>query len=71
MDEIANKIIAILRYPSLVAEIVEKSRDELRKVRWEYAARKDRRRLPARIEVKGWKNAKCMSCTFMSISHAG
>ena len=40
VDEIANKIIAILRYPSLVAEIVERSRDELRKVRWEYAGEK-------------------------------
>jgi glycosyltransferase involved in cell wall biosynthesis len=40
VDEIANKIIAILRYPILVAEIVERSRDELRKVRWEYAAEK-------------------------------
>jgi glycosyltransferase involved in cell wall biosynthesis len=40
VNEIANKIIAILRYPILVAEIVEKSRDELRKVRWEYAAEK-------------------------------
>jgi glycosyltransferase involved in cell wall biosynthesis len=40
VNEIANKIIAILRYPILVAEIVERSRDELRKVRWEYAAEK-------------------------------
>ena len=40
VDEIANKIIAILRYPNLVAEIVEKSRDELRSIRWEYAAEK-------------------------------
>ena len=40
VDEIANKIIAILRYPNLVAEIVEKSRDELRSIRWEYAADK-------------------------------
>jgi glycosyltransferase involved in cell wall biosynthesis len=40
VDDIANKIIAILRYPVLVAEIVERSRDELRNVRWEYAAEK-------------------------------
>ena len=40
VDEIANKIIAVLRYPILVAEIVERSRDELRNVRWENAAEK-------------------------------
>jgi len=40
VNEIANKIIAILRYPILVAEIVEKTRDELRNIRWEYAAEK-------------------------------
>jgi glycosyltransferase involved in cell wall biosynthesis len=40
VDEIANKIIAILRYPSLVAEIVEKSREQLRSVHWEKAAEK-------------------------------
>lgn len=40
VNEIANKIIAILKYPNLVAEIVEKSREELRNVRWETAAEK-------------------------------
>jgi len=40
VNEIANKIIAILKYPSLVAEIVEKSREELHNVRWETAAEK-------------------------------
>jgi glycogen(starch) synthase len=40
VNEIANKIIAILKYPSLVAEIVEKSREELHTVRWETAAEK-------------------------------
>jgi len=40
VDEIANKIIAILKYPNLVAEIVEKSREELHNVRWETAAEK-------------------------------
>jgi len=40
VDDIANKIIAILRYPVLVGEIVEKTRDELRSIRWEYAAEK-------------------------------
>ena len=40
VDEIANKIIAILRYPSLVEEIVERSREQLRSVHWEKAAEK-------------------------------
>jgi glycogen(starch) synthase len=40
VNEIANKIIAILRYPNLVAEMVERSREELRKIRWEHAAEK-------------------------------
>ena len=40
VDEIANKIIAILRYPSLAEEIVERSREQLRSVHWEKAAEK-------------------------------
>jgi glycosyltransferase involved in cell wall biosynthesis len=40
VDEIANKIIAVLRYPPLVAEMIDKTRDELRSIRWEYAAEK-------------------------------
>ena len=40
VNEIANKIIAVLRYPRLVEEIIEKSREELRKFRWESAAEK-------------------------------
>jgi glycosyltransferase involved in cell wall biosynthesis len=40
VDEIANKIIAILRHPNLVAEIVERSREQLRSVHWEKAAEK-------------------------------
>ncbi len=40
VDEIANKIIAILKHPSLVAEIVERSREQLRSVHWKKAAGK-------------------------------
>jgi len=40
VDEIANKIIAILRHPSLTAEIVERSREQLRSIDWEKAAEK-------------------------------
>jgi glycogen synthase len=40
VDEIANKIIAILKYPSLAEEIVERSREQLRSVHWEKAAEK-------------------------------
>jgi glycosyltransferase involved in cell wall biosynthesis len=40
VDEIANKIIAILKHPSLVAEIVERSREQLRNVHWGKAAEK-------------------------------
>jgi len=40
VDEIANKIIAVLRYPSLVEEIVERSREQIQNVHWEKAAEK-------------------------------
>ncbi len=40
VDEIANKIIAVLRHPSLTAEIVERSREQLRSIHWEKAAEK-------------------------------
>jgi glycogen(starch) synthase len=40
VNEIANKIIAVLQYPILVEEIVEKSREEIHSVRWETAAEK-------------------------------
>ncbi len=40
VDEIANKIIAILRHASLAEEIVERSREQLRSVHWEKAAEK-------------------------------
>jgi len=40
VDEIANKIIAILRYPSLAGEIIEMSREQIRSVHWEKAAEK-------------------------------
>jgi glycosyltransferase involved in cell wall biosynthesis len=40
VDEIANKIIAVLRHPSLVEEIVDRSREQLRSVHWAKAAEK-------------------------------
>jgi glycosyltransferase involved in cell wall biosynthesis len=40
VDEIANKIIAILRHPRLVEEIVERSSEQLRSIHWEKAAEK-------------------------------
>jgi len=40
VKEMANKIIAILRYPILSGEIVERSREELKNIRWESAAEK-------------------------------
>jgi glycosyltransferase involved in cell wall biosynthesis len=40
VKEMANKIIAILKYPSLSDEIVERSREEVRNIRWEHAAEK-------------------------------
>jgi glycogen synthase len=40
VDEIANKIIAILRYPRLVEEIVERSREQLRNIHWKKAVEK-------------------------------
>jgi glycogen synthase len=40
IKEMANKIIAILRYPTLSDEIVERSREEIKNIRWETAAEK-------------------------------
>jgi glycogen(starch) synthase len=40
VKEMANKIIAILKYPALSAEIVERSREEIKNIRWEIAAEK-------------------------------
>ena len=38
VNEMANKIIAILKYPVLAAEIVARSREDLKNIRWENAA---------------------------------
>ena len=38
VNEMANKIIAILKYPVLAAEIVARSREDLRNIHWENAA---------------------------------
>jgi hypothetical protein len=35
-----NKIVAILKFPALAGEIIERSREELRNIRWERAAEK-------------------------------
>jgi glycosyltransferase involved in cell wall biosynthesis len=40
VKEMANKIIAVLKHPTLSAEIVERSREEVRTIRWENAAGK-------------------------------
>ena len=40
VKEMANKIIAILKHPVLSDEIVERSREEVRNIRWENAAEK-------------------------------
>jgi glycogen(starch) synthase len=40
VKEMANKIIAILKHPALSDEIVERSREEVRNIRWENAAEK-------------------------------
>jgi len=40
VDDMANKIIAILRHRSLAEEMVERSREELRNIRWKGAAEK-------------------------------
>ena len=38
VQEIASRIIAVLKYPALAEEMAEKAREELRKIRWETAA---------------------------------
>ncbi|MFA4915544.1 MAG: glycosyltransferase family 4 protein [Syntrophales bacterium] len=40
VNEIANKIIAVLKHPPLVDEMLNKSREELRNIRWEKAGEK-------------------------------
>jgi len=38
VDELANKMIAVLKYPPLAGELVERAREELKNLRWERAA---------------------------------
>ncbi len=40
VQELADKIIAVLRYPALASEMVKGSREDLREVRWDGAAEK-------------------------------
>lgn len=40
VDEMANKMIAVLKYPPLAGELVEGAREELKNLRWEKAAMK-------------------------------
>ena len=40
IDELANKMIAILKYPPLTGELVAKAKEELGKILWEKAAAK-------------------------------
>jgi glycogen synthase len=40
VDELANKIIAVLKYPPLAGELVGKAREELKTILWEGAARR-------------------------------
>ncbi|MBN1381907.1 MAG: glycosyltransferase family 4 protein [Deltaproteobacteria bacterium] len=40
VDEMANKIISVLRYPVLFDEIVGRSREKIKQIRWETAAEK-------------------------------
>ena len=36
--DIANKVLALLRYPALSAQLSEEGREEIRRIRWEYPA---------------------------------
>lgn len=38
VDDIANKILALLRYPALVEQLTVEGRDEIRLMRWEHPA---------------------------------
>ena len=40
VSEMANKIIAVLKHPILSAEMVERSREALKNIHWEKAAKK-------------------------------
>ena len=38
VDDIANKVLALLRYPALVEQLTAEGRDEIRGLRWEHPA---------------------------------
>ena len=38
VDDIANKVLALLRYPALVQQLTDEGRDEVRMLRWEHPA---------------------------------
>ena len=38
VDDIANKVLALLRYPALVEQLTVEGRDEIRGMRWEHPA---------------------------------
>jgi glycosyltransferase involved in cell wall biosynthesis len=39
VDDLANKILALLRYPALRTQLVEEGREEVRQLRWEHQGR--------------------------------
>ena len=74
----ANKIIAVLKYPALAGEMARKAREELRQIRWETAAeriaaiyRETARNRP--LKTKAPRGSRCPASVsiFRSISPGG
>jgi glycosyltransferase involved in cell wall biosynthesis len=38
VQDMANKILALLRYPALSAQLTEEGREEIQRIRWEFPA---------------------------------
>ena len=38
VQDIANKVLALLKYPALRDQLTEEGREEIRRIRWEYPA---------------------------------
>jgi glycosyltransferase involved in cell wall biosynthesis len=38
VQDMANKILALLRYPALSQQLTEEGREEIQRIRWEYPA---------------------------------
>ena len=61
VQEIAAKIIAVLKHPVLAGEMAEKAREELRKIRWETAAEQIAAIYREAVVIRHMKHARMRS----------